>query len=47
LGYSAMLRDKLLGDLNPAQENALDKVIGHTNDLCHCLPCSTDRIEIS
>jgi signal transduction histidine kinase len=33
LGYSAMLRDKLLGDLNPAQENALDKVIGHTNDL--------------
>jgi signal transduction histidine kinase len=33
LGYSAMLRDKLLGDLNPAQENALDKVIGHTNEL--------------
>jgi signal transduction histidine kinase len=33
LGYSAMLRDKLLGDLNAAQENALDKVIGHTNDL--------------
>jgi len=33
LGYSGMLRDKLLGDLNPTQEEALDKVIAHTNDL--------------
>lgn len=33
LGYSGLLRDKVLGDLNPSQENALDKVIEHTNDL--------------
>ncbi|MEX0801939.1 MAG: HAMP domain-containing sensor histidine kinase, partial [Candidatus Binatia bacterium] len=33
LGYSGLLRDKMLGDLNPSQENALDKVIEHTNDL--------------
>ena len=33
LGYSGMLRDKLLGDLTPSQEEALDKVIAHTNDL--------------
>jgi signal transduction histidine kinase len=33
LGYSGMLRDKLLGDLNPSQEEALDKVIAQTNDL--------------
>jgi len=33
LGYSGMLRDKLLGDLNPSQEEALDKVIAQTTDL--------------
>ena len=33
LGYSGMLRDKLLGDLNPSQEEALDQVIAQTNDL--------------
>ena len=33
LGYSGLLRDKVLGDLNPSQEDALDKVIEHTNDL--------------
>ncbi len=33
LGYSEILREKLLGDLNPKQEEALDAVIGHTNDL--------------
>ena len=33
LGYSGMLRDKLLGDLNPTQEEALDRVIAQTNDL--------------
>jgi signal transduction histidine kinase len=33
LGYSGMLRDKLLGELNPSQEQALDKVIAQTNDL--------------
>ena len=33
LGYSGMLRDKLLGELNPSQEEALDKVIAQTNDL--------------
>ena len=33
LGYSGMLRDKLLGELNPSQEEALDKVIAQTTDL--------------
>jgi signal transduction histidine kinase len=33
LGYTGMLRDKLLGDLNASQQDALDKVIGHTNEL--------------
>ena len=33
LGYSELLRDRLLGDLTPSQEEALDAVIAQTNDL--------------
>jgi signal transduction histidine kinase len=33
VGYAAVMRDKLLGHLNPEQENALNKVVRHTNDL--------------
>jgi len=33
MGYAGILRDKLLGDLNPEQEIAVAKVMGHTSDL--------------
>jgi len=33
MGYAGILRDKLLGELNPEQESALDKVMDHTYDL--------------
>ncbi len=33
VGYAGVLRDKLLGQLNAEQENALNKVVRYTNDL--------------
>jgi len=33
VGYASILRDKLLGELNPEQENALGKVLSYANDL--------------
>jgi signal transduction histidine kinase len=33
MGYAGILRDKLLGDLNPEQESAVGKLIGQTNSL--------------
>jgi signal transduction histidine kinase len=33
MGYAGILRDKLLGELNPEQENAVTRMIGQTNDL--------------
>jgi len=33
MGYAGILRDKLLGDLNPEQESAVTKMMGQTNDL--------------
>ncbi|MGH7829548.1 MAG: sensor histidine kinase, partial [Candidatus Binatia bacterium] len=33
VGYAGILRDKLLGELNPEQENALGKVLSYANDL--------------
>jgi signal transduction histidine kinase len=33
IGYAGILQDKLLGELNPEQENALGKVLGYANDL--------------
>lgn len=32
MGYTAMLRDRLLGDVNPKQDEALGKIIGRAND---------------
>jgi len=32
MGYTAMIKDRLLGDINPQQEAALDKVIRRGND---------------
>jgi len=33
MGYAGILRDKLLGDLNPEQESAVGKLMGQTNNL--------------
>jgi signal transduction histidine kinase len=33
VGYAGLLRDKLLGELNPEQEEALNKVLVHSSDL--------------
>ncbi len=33
MGYSGMIKDKLMGEVNPDQERALEKVIGRSDDL--------------
>jgi signal transduction histidine kinase len=33
MGYTGMMLDKLLGEINPEQEQALGKVLFHTNEL--------------
>ena len=33
MGYTGMIKDKMLGEVNPEQERALDKVISRSDDL--------------
>lgn len=53
MGYTGMIKDRLLGEINPQQEEALGKVIGGANDqlaivnnILHATVLETEKINI-